>query len=200
MARARELGLAVILDAKRGDIGISAEHYAAAASNAGAHFVTVNGYLGSSGILPFLERGLGVFVLVRTSNPDSSRVQSQILQSGGTVSHILARLVEELGRGFSGGDLSDVGAVVGATQSAEGQELRTLMPDQIFLIPGFGSQGGSARDILPMRRKGHPPARAGVLATASRSVLYPPDSGSDWKQNIRDAARRFADEVRAVLQ
>lgn len=203
MKRAREAGLVVILDAKRGDIGISAAHYAAAAQHAGAHFVTVSGYLGVSGIEPFLAAGLGVFVLVRTSNPDSARVQSQKLAQGGTVAEAMAGVVRELGSGHAGAEgLSDVGAVVGATQAREGAALRELMPQQIFLIPGFGAQGGSVKDICTMVRPGEAMERAGVLATASRSVLYPESAagGAEWQGTIRDAARRFADEIRAALK
>lgn len=200
MQLARDLGFIVILDAKRGDIGISASHYAASARNAGAHFVTVNGYLGNSGIEPFLTEGLGVFVLVRTSNPDSAAFQSCPTQGGATIAELMASNVRELGQrrlGESG--LSSVGAVVGATQSAEASALRQRMPDQIFLIPGFGAQGGTADDVRAMVRSGKPVDRAGVLVTASRSVIYPKSSGSNWQDSIRSAARDLAAQIlRAV--
>lgn len=196
MLAARQLGFVVILDAKRGDIGITASHYAAAAKAAGAHFVTVNGYLGVSGIEPFLNEGLGVFVLVRTSNPDSAEFQSAPTRLGTSVSELMASCVERLGhsrRGESG--LSSVGAVVGATQSAEAVALRRLMPDQIFLIPGFGAQGGTADDVRAMVRPGQPPQHAGVLVTASRSIIYPPPSDSNWQDSIRLAARTMATQI-----
>lgn len=196
MQSARELGFIVILDAKRGDIGISASHYAAAAKHAGAHFVTVNGYLGISGIEPFLKEGLGVFVLVRTSNPDSAAFQSSRTTGGATIAELMAQSVASLGisrQGSSG--LSDVGAVVGATQSAEAAALRRLMPDQIFLIPGFGAQGGTAEDIRAMVRIGKGFDQAGVLVTASRSVIYPKSNGAPWQDSIKLAAHDLATQI-----
>ncbi|MBS0188543.1 MAG: orotidine-5'-phosphate decarboxylase [Planctomycetes bacterium] len=199
MRYARDNGLTVILDAKRGDIGISAAHYAAGAKNAGAHIVTVNGYLGTSGIIPFLEAGLGVFVLVRTSNPDSATIQSQRLVGGTSVAELMGHTVAELGRNYIGHTgLSSVGAVVGATQSAEAASLRALMPDQIFLIPGFGAQGGTADDIREMVRKRQPPEQAGVVVTASRSVIYPKGTKS-WKDNVAAAAADFASQIKSVV-
>ncbi|MBX3378751.1 MAG: orotidine-5'-phosphate decarboxylase [Phycisphaeraceae bacterium] len=196
MGLAREQGFVLVLDAKRGDIGISATHYAVAAANAGAHFVTVNGYLGPSGIIPFLEQGLGVFVLVRTSNPDSTGFQAARLDGGKSVAEWMASSVSELGRDRVGAlGLSDVGAVVGATQSAEAALLRRAMPDQIFLIPGFGAQGGTADDVRAMVRRGRSADQAGVLVTASRSVIFPKPQGADWKESIRNAAAAFAGEV-----
>lgn len=199
MRVARDLGFVVILDAKRGDIGISAAHYAASAGNAGANFVTVNGYLGASGIRPFVEQNLGVFVLVRTSNPDSAPIQAQSLASGGTVAELMASSVCDLGAARIGEyGLSDVGAVVGATQSAEAAALRRRMPDQIFLVPGFGAQGGKADDIRSMIRPKHEFERAGVLVTASRSVIYPADRGRPWQDAVRAAATDFAQQIRSV--
>ncbi|MBN8598325.1 MAG: orotidine-5'-phosphate decarboxylase [Planctomycetes bacterium] len=200
MRLARELGFVVVLDAKRGDIGISASHYAAAARHQGAHFVTVNGYLGVSGIEPFLNEGLGVFVLVRTSNPDSGAFQSARTDGGATVAELMASSVRTLGStrvGISG--LSAVGAVVGATQSAEAAALRRIMPDQIFLIPGFGAQGGTAEDVRAMLRPDKQPHEAGVLVTASRSVLYPKTQATDWRAAVREAAGEFAQQVRTSL-
>lgn len=200
MRAARDLGLVVILDAKRGDIGISAAHYAASASNAGAHFVTVNGYLGASGVRPFLERNLGVFVLVRTSNPDSAAIQAQALKSGGTVAELLAATVQDLGADRIGScGLSDVGAVVGATQSAEAEALRQRMPDQMFLVPGFGAQGGKPEDVRSMIRPSQKPDKAGVLVTASRSVIYPAGRETRWQDAIRTAATEFAHQIRSVV-
>ncbi|MBY0113239.1 MAG: orotidine-5'-phosphate decarboxylase [Phycisphaerales bacterium] len=201
MHHARNLGLVVVLDAKRGDIGISSNHYAAAAAGAGAHFVTVNGYLGLSGVEPFLNAGLGVFVLVRTSNPDSAAVQSEKLASGATVAEHMAGLVHTLGVAHIGAaGLSAVGAVVGATQSREAGALRALMPDQIFLIPGYGAQGGTADDIRVMRRASQPPEKSGVLVTASRSVIYAKATeGQHWLEAVGTAAKNLAHEIRDVV-
>ncbi|CAG1000136.1 orotidine-5'-phosphate decarboxylase [Phycisphaerales bacterium] len=193
---AATLGLTVVLDAKRGDIGISANHYAAAAAKLGAHAVTVSGYLGPSGVAPFLEAGLGVFVLVRTSNPDSDAVQSHALADGRTVAGMMADLVKDLGAGRMGEcGLSAAGAVVGATKSAEGAALRARMPDQVFLVPGYGAQGGTAEDIRALLR----PDRRGVLVTASRSIIYAKGERS-WIDNIAAAAKSLRDEIAAILR
>jgi len=196
MLLARRLGLLVILDAKRGDIGISAAHYAAAAVSAKAHALTVSGYLGASGVEPFLAAGLGVFVLVRTSNPDSDAVQSARLRDGHTVAELMGETVASLGAGHVGEcGLSSVGAVVGATKSADGSQLRERMPQQVFLVPGYGAQGGGAADIRPLLR----PDGRGVLVTASRSVIYAPPIENDWRAGIHDAAERMAAEIRAAV-
>ncbi|MEO0482085.1 MAG: orotidine-5'-phosphate decarboxylase [Planctomycetota bacterium] len=213
--RARELGLIVIYDAKRGDIGISARHYAEAAKNLGADAITASPYLGPETIEPYLETGLGVFVLVRTSNPGSAPVQTPALMDGRGVAHHIARIVSRLGQDHRDDTLglSGVGAVVGATQSSEGAALRAVMPDQVFLIPGFGAQGGTADDIRAMLRPDRTGAAdAGVLVTASRSIIYPnPDSGVEpkkqvqnetaggWQQAIADAAERMRDEIAAAV-
>ncbi len=198
IAHARSLGMVVVLDAKRGDIGISASHYAASAAAMGAHFVTVSGYLGPSGVAPFLDAGLGAFVLVRTSNPDSDRVQSLRLADGRSVAEMMADLVAELGAARPGSSgLSAVGAVVGATKSTDGLALRARMPNQIFLIPGYGAQGGKAEDIARLRR----PDGRGVLVTASRSVIYPqPIQGESWGVAVAQAARKLAAEIQTIVE
>ena len=198
-AHARSAGMIVLLDAKRGDIGISAEHYAAAAVHAGAHAITVNGYLGPSTIEPYLTAGLGVFALVRTSNPDSDSVQSLALRDERTVAEMMADHVATLGAKFMGDGMSNLGAVVGATKSADARALRARMRDQVFLIPGYGAQGGTAKDIAEMRRanaKGL--ADAGVLVNASRSIIYAKGDG-DWKANARNAAEAMRAELHGVL-
>ena len=191
----------VLLDAKRGDIGISAEHYAAAAKNLGVHAITLSGYLGPSTIEPYLKAGLGVFVLVRTSNTDSDVVQSQKLVGGETVAEMMARLVAGLSKNVGRAGLSAAGAVVGATKAADAQMLRKLMPRQIFLIPGYGAQGGTADDIRHMLRpNAQSPGGRGVLVTASRSVIYPgAEPGVSWSESIARAANQFAAEIRAIV-
>lgn len=190
---ARRLGMVVIWDAKRGDIGISSEHYAAAAKRIHAHYITVSGYMGESGIEPFLNAGLGVFVLVRTSNPDSDGVQGQRLTDGRSVAEMMAERVAVLGRSRLGsGGLSDVGAVVGATKAAEGMALRARMPDQLFLIPGYGAQGGTAADIRGMMR----PGGGGVLITSSRGIIYAkPNQDESWTDAVQRAAKAMAAEL-----
>lgn len=196
IAEALRLGLVVVLDAKRGDIGVSASHYAAAAKRTGAHAVTVSGYLGPSGVTPFLDAGLGVFVLVRTSNPDSDSVQGHRLADGRTVGEMMADHVAALGMGRCGTEgLSDVGAVVGATKSADGVSLRSRMPHAVFLVPGYGAQGGKADDIRALLR----PQGGGVLVTASRSIIYA-TGGSTWIDSISQAAAALAAEVARVVR
>lgn len=207
-ARARELGFVVVLDAKRGDIGVSAEHYAAAAFGPAAFHadaVTVSPYLGPDTIEPFLAlHGTGVFVLVRTSNPGSDAVQSARLADGRSVAEMIAGQVAGLGATRVGArGLSSVGAVVGATKAADAAALRAIMPDAVFLVPGYGAQGGTAGDIRGMlrpRRSG--PGDAGVLVTASRSVIYPPARAGaleDWRGAIAAAARSLVAELAGVL-
>jgi orotidine-5'-phosphate decarboxylase len=228
---ARALGYVVILDAKRGDIGISAEHYAASAfaGSAPADALTVAPYMGPDTIEPFLayassaaphaasasttaagapyadrpDAGRGVFVLVRTSNPGSDAVQSLRLSDGRSVSEMVADMVAQLGRSRVGRrGLSDVGAVVGATKPQDGAALRARMPDQVFLVPGFGAQGGTPDDVRAMLRPTRTsPGDAGVLVTASRSIIYAfkPDD-ADWEHAIADAAQAFVGELRKVIE
>lgn len=202
---ARDAGLLVLLDVKRGDIGISAEHYAAAAKHCGVHALTVSGYMGPDTVEPFANSGLGVFVLVRTSNPGSDAVQSQPLVSGSTVAELVADHVRTLGasrRGVRG--LSDIGAVVGATKAADAAALRQRMPDQIFLVPGFGAQGGTASDIAKMvrTRSRGAPGSCGVLVNASRSVIYASGASgaqsASWKANVAAAAAALNADLASV--
>jgi orotidine-5'-phosphate decarboxylase len=197
---AAERGLSVILDAKRGDIGISAEHYAAMAVGAGAHAITVNAYLGPKTVEPYLQAALGVFVLVRTSNPDSDLVQGVHLSDDRTVAGLMADQVRSLGETCVGGEgYSDVGAVVGATKPEDGKALRSRMPRQVFLVPGYGAQGGTAADVRALLDE-RPEAGGGVLVTASRSVIYPPEVGNrSWAKGVEAASISFSTEIRQVL-
>lgn len=199
ISEASTLGLTIILDAKRGDIGISAEHYAAAAIASGAHAITVNAYLGLSTIDPYLKSGLGVFILVRTSNPDSDAIQSHKLADGRTLAEMMADHVAQLGERHLGTcRLSDVGAVVGATKAEDALALRARMPHQIFLIPGYGAQGGSAADIRTMLA-GKSPLDGSVLVTASRSVMYAfRDADAKWQDSVAAAAKQFNQELRTI--
>ena len=195
---ARDAGLLVVLDGKRGDIGISATHYAASAAAIGAHAVTLNGYLGPSTIEPYLQAGLGVFILVRTSNPDSDAVQSQRLADGRSIAEAMGAMVHTLGEAHVGAcGLSSVGAVVGATKSADGQALRAVMPNQVFLVPGYGAQGGKPEDIRALLR----PDGRGVLVTASRSIIYAkPAHGERWTAAVEAAAKTMACELAGVVR
>ena len=201
VARARELGFVVILDAKRGDIGSSAEHYAAGAVGMGADWITVSPYMGPSTIEPFLDAGLGVFALCRTSNPDSDALQS--LDAGGmTVAERTAAMLAGIGAArLAASGLSDLGAVVGATKSADdGARLRARMPDQIMLVPGVGAQGGTAEEVRPLvRQTAASPGTLGVVVNASRSVLYPKaQPGQAWQGAVRAASESFAHALRVI--
>ncbi len=202
MVQAHQAGLIVILDAKRGDIGISSEHYAAATiGRPHVDAVTVSPYMGDDSLAPFVEMaasaGKGLFVLVRTSNPGSASVQELPLADGRTVAEATAALVASLGAGSIGqSGYSAVGAVVGATQGRAIARMRQFMPHQIFLLPGYGAQGGGLDDVRPAFVDG-----GGALVTASRSILYPrPRNGKsagdgDWREAIAAAARRAHDEL-----
>jgi orotidine-5'-phosphate decarboxylase len=202
IAAAAALGLVVVWDAKRGDIATSASHYAAAAKRLKADSITVSAYLGSSGVTPFLEAGLGVFALVRTSNPDSDAVQGPKLADGRSVGEMMAGLVAQLGDARVGEcGLSDLGAVVGATKAGDGAALRALMPRQVFLVPGYGAQGGTAEDIRALLRPlAKSAGETGVLVTASRSIIYAKaKAGETWEVAVRSAAEKMRDEIAAVV-
>lgn len=188
----------VILDWKRGDIGLSTEHYAAAAKHEfRADWVTANTYLGTDGFLPFLKAGIGVFALVRTSNPSGDALQSQKLADGRTVAESVGDLVASAGEPFKGEcGFSSLGAVVGATKAADAEQLRRRMPHTPFLVPGFGAQGGSMADALSCFIHGR-----GALISASRSVMQAFDGQEgEWSQHVAKAARDFAKEMAAGLQ
>lgn len=199
---ARSLGLFVILDAKRGDIGSSAAHYGAGAAAMGADAITVNPYMGRSAVRPFLDEGLMVFALARTSNPDSDELQAAALEEGGIVAERVARMIADMGTAHVGGSgLSGVGAVVGATKaSADGRRLRGAMPDQFFLVPGVGAQGGTVEEVRPLMRAGAAsPGGLGVVVNASRSVIFAEaGAGEAWTDAVVREAHRLADDLRAL--
>ena len=198
---AHQRGLHVILDAKRGDIGVSAEHYAAGAfddvvpgeDSANPDWLTINSYLGEDGITPFLREGHGAFALVRTSNPGGDQVQNLELKDGRTVAQAVGEMVARIGFKHVGSrGYSSLGAVVGATKPQDARRLREIMPQQIFLVPGYGAQGAGLDDIMPCFKSDG----SGAIVTASRSVIYAfrPDDPK-WADSVGDAAARFADEV-----
>jgi orotidine-5'-phosphate decarboxylase len=210
VAHARALGVPVILDGKRNDIGSTAAHYAQMAFGGApgldgaplpglagpCDWLTVNPWLGGDGVTPFLDErpDAGLFILVKTSNPGSGELQDRRLADGGTVSAAAARLVTGWGaarRGASG--LSSVGAVVGATWPAQARRLRECLPDAVFLVPGYGAQGGSAADALAGRR-GSDLATAGVLVNNSRAILAAWQQPG-WADDDYAAAARAACEA-----
>jgi len=192
---AKSLGLLVLADAKRGDIGVTSSHYAAGVLTGehAADAMTVNGYLGGDALQPFIdtaaEHHAGLFCLVRTSNPGSDDFQMLKLEDGRTISEAMADLVVKLGEetiGPSGYSL--LGAVVGATKPKDAAALRQRMLNQLFLVPGYGAQGGGAADV---RACFHDDGR-GAIITASRSVIYAPD--------VALAAKQLRDEIAEVVR
>jgi orotidine-5'-phosphate decarboxylase len=192
---ATDLTLPVIADVKRGDIGPVASAYAEAHLGVyGATCVTVNPYMGEDAVLPFLvearrqARGGGAFVLVATSNPSASDLQQT---TDPPLFEMASGMVARLGK--PDGDYPDAGAVVGATRPETGARVRELLPDALFLAPGYGAQGGDASGVRPLLdRQG-----GGVLVNSSRSILYAYEtSTADYRRAARGAARRTRDELR----
>jgi orotidine-5'-phosphate decarboxylase len=171
---ARTLGLVTIADAKRGDIGTTSAAYAEAFLGDGdfaCDAVTVNPYLGSDALAPFVARvrgGRGLFVLVKTSNPSSGEFQD-LEAPHRPLWEAVAERVHGWGSDFIGADgFTPVGAVVGATYPEHARRARELMPDSLILVPGYGAQGGSPEDsIVTARADG-----LGAIVNASRSLMY----------------------------
>jgi orotidine-5'-phosphate decarboxylase len=192
---AHERGLLVIADGKRGDIDVTARAYAAALfagletpfgkiGGLGADLVTVNPLMGVDSLEPFVTAaraaGAGVLVLVRTSNPGAADIEDLGLQGGGAVWERIAAIVDRLGApGVGTAGLSDVGAVLGATEPAHLGRARELMGRAPFLLPGVGAQGGRVEDLAPAFAAG----RAGGLIAASRSIV-----GADLVSGDRGSA------------
>jgi orotidine-5'-phosphate decarboxylase len=201
LRKARQLGLITILDGKRNDIASTAAAYADAAFGGvtidqqvipvwDADALTVNPYLGRDAVEPFLETarrsGRGVFVLVRTSNCGAGLFQDLVCEGRPLFSHVAAAVAawsrENLGRcGFG-----DVGAVTGATHPTEMATIRSLAPESIFLVPGFGAQGATATDTAPAFR----PDGLGAIVNSSRGIVFSfsPDD-PDWEGKIEAATR-----------
>ena len=198
---AQEMGLPVIADMKRGDIGSTAAAYAQACfEEIGADAVTVNAYLGSDGVRPFLEyvsAGKGIYVLVKTSNPSSRELQDRDA-GGAKVYERMAELVAEWGADSIGeSGYSAVGAVVGATYPEEVARLRGLMPGTPLLLPGYGAQGASAEDCRPAFDAGG----LGAVVNSSRGIIFAYEKaapGVRWQDAVRAAACRAREDLEAV--
>jgi orotidine-5'-phosphate decarboxylase len=191
---ARGAGLLVIADAKRGDVPSTARAYAAAFAPL-ADAVTVNPYLGFDSVEPFLAYdGLGVLVVLKTSNPGSADLQDLPLEDGRPFWEHVAGHVDRWGEDWVGDSgLSSVGAVVGATHPHLLETARSLLPRAVLLLPGVGAQGGRLEDLAAAFTAG--PASA--LPSASRSVIYA-DGGGNWQEAAAAEAERLAGELRAV--
>ena len=198
---AHEKGLIVIADAKRNDIGATCAAYANAylgtapmidKSPFSADFVTVTPYLGSDGILPFVDvcesNNKGIFVLVKTSNPSSGELQD-INIDGEPLYMKVGRNVKEWGKGLIGRyGYSAVGAVVGATYSEQAQQLRDALDTVFFLIPGYGAQGATGKDIVAsFDTRG-----LGGVVNASRSIICAHQKEAYQTENFVDAAKAAA--------
>ena len=210
---ARERELLVILDAKRGDIGSTAEGYATAYLGPGAPMsadaLTVNPYLGSDSLEPFLEaaeaHAAGLFVLVKTSNPGSGDFQD--LEVEGQPLHArVAALLDQLGPRLQGEETgwSGLGAVVGATYPETARKAREAMPRNLILVPGYGAQGGAADAAVASFVPGPSGQLEGGVVSSSRGILFPEGSdagsASSWEECIDAAVDRSAAELRRATQ
>jgi orotidine-5'-phosphate decarboxylase len=214
IAKAREAGLVVICDAKRGDIGTTAEAYARGylagadpgAATWGADALTVNPYLGRDTLEPFVrlanERGAGIYVLVRTSNPGAGTFQDVRQSDGTTVYQRVAAVVEELADATRGGQsYGAVGAVVGATYPQELSELRQAMPHAPFLIPGYGAQGSGAKEVAAAFAADG----SGALVNSSRGIIFAGErkeyavrfSPAEWECAVEGATREMIADLAA---
>lgn len=199
----KEKGLVVIGDIKRGDIGSTSTAYAVGhlgKVTVGSRqyygfdedFVTVNPYLGSDGVNPFIdvckEEKKGIFVLVKTSNPSSGEFQDRLID-GRPLYELVGEKVAEWGSQCMGDDYSYVGCVVGATYPEMGKILRKIMPKTYILVPGYGAQGGKASDLAPYFNKDG----LGAIVNSSRGIIcaYKQDKYAKFGAgNYAEASRR----------
>ena len=203
---AKEKGMIVIADAKRGDIGSTAQGYSNAflgktkigeveQSIFDVDFITVNPYMGTDCIKPFIEDckkyDKGIFVLVKTSNPSSGELQDLMLENGKKIYIKVAELVEMWGKDLVGEyGYSSIAAVVGATHAKQLEQIRDSAKNTFFLIPGYGAQGGKAEDIA----KAFDRNCLGGIVNASRSLMCAYKS-EIWKEKYEE--KDFAKATRA---
>jgi orotidine-5'-phosphate decarboxylase len=211
-AEAGAAGLIVILDAKRGDIGSTAEGYARAAFGAAPAFdadaVTVNPYLGRDSLEPFVAaaeaRGRGVSVLVRTSNPGARDLQDLLVDGRPLWERTAEMLIPAAARLTGASGWSGLMPVCGATYPEEARRLRALLPNTLFLIPGYGAQGAVAADAAASFVSG-PSGREGGFISSSRAALYPPAGAKAaslpaWRQAVDEAMAGAAAELAQTIQ
>lgn len=202
----KEKGLVVIGDVKRGDIGSTSEAYAVghlgkvqvgSQTYAGfdEDFATVNPYLGSDGVKPFIkvckENNRGIFVLVKTSNPSSGELQDKLVD-GKPLYELVGKMVDEWGSDCIGeSGYSEVGAVVGATYPEQGKILRAIMPRTYILVPGYGAQGGKGKDLVHFFNEDG----LGAIVNSSRGII------AAYKQEVyaKFGAEHFADASRQAV-
>ena len=202
----KEKGLVVIGDVKRGDIGSTSEAYAVGHlgkvqvgsqiyAGFDEDFATVNPYLGSDGVKPFIkvckENNRGIFVLVKTSNPSSGELQDKLVD-GKPLYELVGKMVDEWGSDCIGeSGFSEVGAVVGATYPDQGRILRAIMPKTYILVPGYGAQGGKGKDLVHFFNEDG----LGAIVNSSRGII------AAYKQEAyaRFGAEHFADASRQAV-
>ena len=208
---AKQKGLFVILDGKRNDIGSTMEAYGAAhlgktvvqgrqLAAFDADALTVNGYLGTDGIKPLLDicqaEDKGIFVLVKTSNPSSGELQDLVLSGGKTVYRTVGHMTENWGTAVPGKyGYTGAGAVVGATYPQQLTELRKELPRTFFLIPGYGAQGGKAKDLTAAFDQNG----LGGIVNSSRAVLGAWQKEGCAPESYAQAARRETIRMRDEL-
>lgn len=217
---ARKRGLIVIEDGKRNDIGNTAEAYAAGhlgkveladghmATSFDVDFLTVSSFLGSESLDPFVracrEFNKGIFILVKTSNASSGEVQDAVVDSE-SVSLKIARYIKKQAEKYMGDSgYSPIGAVVGATYPKDAAIIRGAMPNSIFLVPGYGIQGGTAADIIPCFNQDG----LGAIVNASRSILYDYEkkytrancSKREYIDTVVNATSNMRSEIYAALK
>ncbi|MBN1394098.1 MAG: orotidine-5'-phosphate decarboxylase [Pirellulales bacterium] len=210
---AQSKGLLVVLDGKRNDIGSTATAYARGMLGAGGQSVwgadaaTVSPYLGDDSLRPFIdvavERGAGIFVLVKTSNPGGKMLQDLVADGKPLYRHVAEYVERQAVETISQCGYGAVGAVVGATYPEQLAELRAAMPHTTFLVPGFGSQGGTARDVAAaFDSQGR-----GAVVNNSRGIIfahaakpYAERFGSArWQEAVEAATREMIEQLRAVM-
>ncbi len=212
----KEKGLIVIGDAKRGDIGSTSAAYAVAHlgkvqvgsklySAFGEDFVTVNPYLGSDGISPFIdvckEQDKGIFVLVKTSNPSSGEFQDKVFE-GKPLYELVAQKVAEWGSECMDGTYSNIGCVIGATYPEMGKVLRKIMPNTYILVPGYGAQGGTAKDLAAYFNEDG----LGAIVNSSRGIIaaykqekYSKYGSKNYAEASRQAVLDMKEDINSVL-
>ncbi len=212
----QEKGLVVIGDAKRGDIGSTSAAYATAhlgkvkvgntvCTAFNTDFLTVNPYLGTDGVKPFVDvcksENKGIFVLVKTSNPSSGEFQDRLID-GRPLYEWVAEKVVEWGADCKEGTYSNVGAVVGATYPEMSAILRKVMPNTYFLVPGYGAQGGTAKDLKACFNEDG----LGAVVNSSRGIIaayrqekYAKFGPEHFAEASRQAVIDMAADINSVL-
>ncbi|PIE02215.1 MAG: orotidine-5'-phosphate decarboxylase [Acidobacteria bacterium] len=200
LAYLRSKGEIIVVDGKRNDIGSTAAAYARAYFKAGSdfncHALTVNAYLGSDGIEPFLSYPQkGIFALLKTSNPSSGQIQDLYLRSGDPLYHHMSKLFTKWNEPLLDEEgFGPVGAVIGATYPEHMQRLRKLMPHSLFLVPGYGAQGGSREAV----RAAFMPGGKGAIINSSRMINFPAGFESKGFEAVAEAAEKACKDINSL--